>query len=582
MEYKNENRICQNCKNNFVIEPEDFNFYEKMQVPPPTFCPECRMQRRMAWRNERSFYHTKCAFSEKDLISGFSPESKIIVYDRDIWWSDKWDPMSYGVEYDFTKTFFSQFSELLHRTPMPAVFNARTINSAYSQHTGDFKNGYLIFASWGGENVSYGARSLNVKDSMDIFAISECELCYELVSAKKCYRVLFSENIEECNNSAFLYECRGCSDCFGCTNLRSKSYYIFNQPYSREAYLEKMKEFNLKDITQLKKIQKDFEELKKKTIRKYANITNAPMSTGDNITNSYNCKDCFDIYGEVKNARFVQNTAKGLRDTYDGYGAGAEAELLYEVFDTGVQGAKLCFVGVVYGGHDVYYSYNCHGSQDCFGCIGLRQKQYCILNKQYTKEEYNELLLKVIEHMNSMPYVDKKKRVYKYGEFFPVELSPFYYNETIATEFLPLNKTEVENLGFKWKENSTRDYKIEIENKDIPQNIDMVDESIIGRAISCLHAAKCNEQCTEAFKIVPTELQFYKKMNLALPRLCPNCRHYHRLKQRNPLKLWHRKCMCDKKHPNHTGKCDVEFETSYAPDRPEIVYCEKCYQQEVY
>ena len=70
------------------------------------------------------------------------------------------------------------------------------------------------------------------------------------------------------------------------------------------------------------------------------------------------------------------------------------------------------------------------------------------------------------------------------------------------------------------------------------------------------------------------EFKFYKRMNLPLPRLCPNCRHYERLKQRNPLRLWHRKCMKE--------GCQNEFETSYAPDRPEIIYCERCYQQEVY
>jgi hypothetical protein len=86
-------------------------------------------------------------------------------------------------------------------------------------------------------------------------------------------------------------------------------------------------------------------------------------------------------------------------------------------------------------------------------------------------------------------------------------------------------------------------------------------------------------------------------MNVPLPRLCPNCRHYQRLKQRNPLKLWHRKCMCQGKygtnnlqlttynntvtHFHGDQPCPNEFETSYAPDRKEIVYCEQCYNAEV-
>ncbi len=48
---KEETKTCQNCKKEFQIEPEDFAFYEKINVPPPTFCPECRMIRRMMFLN---------------------------------------------------------------------------------------------------------------------------------------------------------------------------------------------------------------------------------------------------------------------------------------------------------------------------------------------------------------------------------------------------------------------------------------------------------------------------------------------------------------------------------------------------
>ena len=182
-----------------------------------------------------------------------------------------------------------------------------------------------------------------------------------------------------------------------------------------------------------------------------------------------------------------------------------------------------------------------------------------------------------------MPYLDSQGRIYKYGEFFPTDFCPFSYNETIANEYYPLTERKAREYGFKWKEKDYRDYRIEIEPEDLPDNIKDADESIVGKVIGCAHKENCNEQCTAAFKIIPDELQFYKKINVTLPRLCPNCRHFQRLAKRNPLQLWHRTCMCDKQgHSHGEDKCEVEFETSYAPDRPEIVYCEKCYQQEVY
>ena len=176
--------------------------------------------------------------------------------------------------------------------------------------------------------------------------------------------------------------------------------------------------------------------------------------------------------------------------------------------------------------------------------------------------------------MSDMPYVDKKGNVYRYGEFFPIEFSPFGYNETTAQEYFTLTKEEALQNSYNWIDKEKRNYQIEITSEDIPESIDKVDDSIIGKIIGCEHKGVCNEQCTEAFKIIPDELQFYKRMNLPIPHLCPNCRHYQRLKQRNSLKLWHRKCMKE--------GCNNEFETSYSPDRPEIVYCERCYQNEVY
>jgi len=187
------------------------------------------------------------------------------------------------------------------------------------------------------------------------------------------------------------------------------------------------------------------------------------------------------------------------------------------------------------------------------------------------KEEYEKIIPKIIQHMKDMPYLDIKGREYKYGEFFPSELSPFAYNETIAGEYFPLTKDQARGQGYRWKDEEERNYKINIKTEDL---LDIYDEAIINKIIECKHKGDCNHQCTTAFKLIPEELQFYKSMNLPLPRLCPNCRHYARLAQRNPMKLWKRSCMKE--------GCDNEFETSYAPEREEIVYCEGCYQKEVY
>jgi len=577
-----ETKICQNCKQNFVIEPEDFNFYEKIKVPPPTFCLDCRAIRRLMWRNERSLYHNTCAFSGQDIVSMFSKETKLTVYRHDIWWSDKWDPLSYGKKYDFSKPFFEQYKELMARVPLCSLGNTNCLMTEYGNHNFDCKNCYLIYASMESENVSYSQGAVRVKDSFDLYTVAKSEQCYEDTCCGGLFNTHFSYDSDDCIDSYFLTSCVNLQYCLGCINLRHKSHCIFNVQYSKDEYDKKIKEYDFGSYKVLEKFRGDYEKFLQNQFRRFGFIFKSVNVTGDNILNSKNSKYIFDAYGNVEDSKFGAHLVD-LKAGYDGYGMGAKGELLYEGVDFGVEAYKQLFGVFAYGGFETQYTYMCYNTKHIFGCIGLRKNEYCILNKKYSKEEYEDLVPKIIEHMNNMPYIDVKGRVYKYGEFFPTELSPFYYNETIAEEYYPLSKNEAINFGFRWKEKEKRNYIVEIEAKDLPDHIKDIKEDIVGKVISCLHGNSCAEQCTEAFKITFPELQFYKKHNLALPRLCPNCRHFQRLKKRNPLRLWHRSCMCKKENHFHgANKCNIEFETSYAPDRPEIIYCEKCYQAEVY
>lgn len=574
MKINSEKRICQNCHKNFTIEPDDFLFYEKINVPPPTFCPECRMIQRMYWRNERTLYKKKNSSSKnnEEIISMYSPDSIYLVYDKEYWWSDKWDPLSYGIDYDFLKSFFEQYSQLLKKIPLPALQLMNSVNTEYSNYIDGNKNCYLVFGVGMCENVRYSNKVHFSKDAQDLSTSSRDELCYDLVNCHKCFHSVSSENCTECVNSFFLYNCKNCQDCIGCSNLINKSFCIFNVQLTKDKYLKKVKFLDLSSYKNLKEIEKKFKlEIKSKTIRKFANIVRCVNCTGDNIGDSKNCNYSFDILENVEDSKYLMHSLH-LKDNYDAYGT-YKNELSYQTIDCDAGMNNFSCI-TVYSSSNCSYCFTCQASSNLFGCIGLRGKEYCILNKQYSKEDFFELKSKIIKQMNNKPYLGLNKRIYKYGEFFPSELSPFCYNETIAQEYFPLTKEEALQQGYKWKDREERNYQIDIENKDIPDDIKDINDDIINKVIECAHKGECNQQCTEAFKIIPDELQFYKRMNIPIPHLCPNCRHYERLSQRNPLKLWHRTCMKE--------GCHNEFETSYSPDRSEIIYCERCYQNEVY
>ena len=109
---RQETRNCQNCKKEFSIEPEDFLFYQKIKVPPPTFCPDCRLQRRMAHYNTFMLYKRPCDLCKKEVVSRYSADKRYKVYCPNCWWGDGWDSLAYGRDYDFSRSFFEQFSEL--------------------------------------------------------------------------------------------------------------------------------------------------------------------------------------------------------------------------------------------------------------------------------------------------------------------------------------------------------------------------------------------------------------------------------------------------------------------------------------
>ena len=591
---KIETRQCQNCKSEFVIEPEDFLFYEKIKVPPPTWCPECRLKRRMLFRNEMVVYKRKCDFTAKDIFSPYAPEKPVKVYDNEIWYSDHWDPLDYGRAYDFSRSFFEQFGELLRSVPKLGRSVLRLVDSDYCNNASDLRRCYLLFNSELSEDCAYGNGITSCQDVYDSYFMKQVERGYEGFVCLGSYNVFFSADVHDSHDIYFSKDLVGCAYCIGCANLRNKEYHIFNKPYSRETFFDALREFGIGSYRSLSELRERCQRFQLRFPVKFMHGRHNVNVSGDYITSSRNVLHSFFI-DEFEDCKYCYWMGlKPTKDCYDFCWGGA-AELVYEAVAVGYQIGNLRFAYECWPGcfDSTYCAFCSSNVRDCFGCVGLRNKQYCILNKQYTKEEYEKLVSKIIQHMNEMPYVDGKGRVYRYGEFFPPELSPFAYNETIAQEYFPLTKEQALEQGYTWRDPELRQYEVAIHAKDLRDNIKDVKDTILKETIGCLHEGKCNEQCTTAFKIIPQELGFYRKMNLPLPRLCSNCRHYQRLKQRNPLKLWHRQCTCggdtsengvysnQTTHFHGSPHCPNEFETSYAPERPEIVYCESCYQDEV-
>jgi len=580
-----ETKTCQNCKKGFIIDSEDFSFYEKMKVPSPTFCPLCRVERRLAFRNERRLFKTKDAFTGKDIFSLYPNESGKKIVTEEEWFKDSWDSLEYAQDVDFSTNFFEQIYKLEKEVPVFALRVEYMTDSPYCANASGLKNSYICFNSSYSENCMYGNAVDFSKECLDNSHVNHSERCYECFWSQKCYQCYFTIMSAESSNLWFCRDCISCNDCFGCANLRKASYCIFNKQYTKEDYtleIEKMKLNTLAGIKEARVKARAFWNTQPTKCNQGIKNYN---STGSYVTNCKNANDCF-LLREGENMRYCQYLqVPKNKDCYDASAWGENMELHCETCLCGGNTYNMKFCTDCWPNcENLEYCVSSFSSTDCFGCVGLKKKQYCILNKQYTKEEYFELVEKIKKHMNDVPYVDKKGRVYKYGEFFPIELSSFGYNNTTTFQYFPMTKEKALENGYPWIEVERGKYNITIKAGELPES---ANENITKEVIECAN-------CKNPYRILKDEYGFYKKENLPIPDLCDECRFRRRIEDRLKFQLYDRTCMCkgekdetgkyknSTKHFHGDGPCGEKFKTGYNPESNEIIYCEKCYQQEVY
>lgn len=513
---------CGQCGLNFAYNEHDKEMLARFAVPESELCFSCRQQRIYNYRNERSLYQRKCDKCKKGMISMFAQDCGYTVYCYDCWWND-FDATKYGRDFDFGKPFFEQYDRLLHEVPLPHMVIGNAENSDYTNYSWQNKDCYLITSSDYCEDCYFSAYLLKAKSCLDCIFVNESELLYQCVDCDKCYGSVGLQNCSNCSSSLYCLDCKGCRDCIGCVGLRQKQYCIYNEQFSRE-------EYEAKRAGLLPTLVVEFEKFKKKFPVRYADFQSCENCSGDHLKSCKNAKCCFDMVG----AEDCSYCALGLnpKDCMDCVGATGGTELSY-MSAACPENYALKFSACVWP-KSTYLDYCLfsRASNYCFGSVSLLKNQYCILNKQYSKQEYEELVSRIIGQSS------------EWGQFFPPGISPFAYNETIAQDYYPLEKSEVLARGWKWRD---EDEKVVRSGEDIRTC------EITGRS----------------FKLIPQEKKFYERMGLALPNRCPDQRHQDRLRMRTRRGMVERKC----------SRCGTGVATAYLEAD---VLCEKCYEGGIY
>jgi len=518
----------------------------------PTICNFCRIKLHLSFWMFGKFRKGKSDLSGESLITILPEKNRYPIYTSSEWYSDKWEAMNYGQDYDENKSFFEQLQALQEKIPHPHQSGVKNTNCDWCDDVWNSKNCYLARSMVDCEDLLYSYRNLGVKNSIDVAVCFNCEKCYDSGECHHSYKLFYSKHSRDCIDSYFLYDCRNCQNCFMCWNLRGKSYCIENVQYTREEYLEKIKSFKLGSYKSIQNHKKRFEEITQKKVIHRPNFNlKVYNSDGDYLLDCKNCHNC----NTISESEDCYNSIRGFqsKSCIDVNGCW-KSELLGNCSSC-ISGyaEKYCIWS---SSRYSEYLDLCIECEYCFGCVGLKKKKYCILNKQYGKEEYGKLKEKIILNMR------KNK---EYGKFLPYSMSAGPFNFSTSYLYFPNTKKEdILKLGGYW-EDSIESNIDGMKTSELPDDIKDVKDSIITQALIC-------GETGWRFNIAKNELIFYKENNIPLPRYHFDVRIKNSLKDLTVLQSYPYTCFY----------CEKDVEAYYLPEwKYQKIACEECYKQNI-
>ncbi len=598
---------CKWCSKEYPIFDKEKTFLEKRNLDFSELCFDCRFRNMLMWRNEKKLYWRKSDKTWKRILSMYSPEYKWKVYNYDEW-EQEWWFASINIDFNANEDFISNYYKLFLKIPKPWTDIFRTNeNINFCNRTWRVKNAYYSFTSF--ENCEDLYFSNHISESKDIYNSTRADtsiLVYESTFVYNSYKIFFCDNINNSKEIYFSYELKDCEECIFCSNLVGKKYMIYNKEYKKEEYenIKSNLKQNMSSYQKLENMVIEYETSKIKILKKWINNIWSENVIWNKLNNSNNCILCHNILGWDNCFNSIWWFPANEKNIFNSYWFWAVENMNLSMWNWPWN--NLYFTINIEDSDNIYFSQKIKWCHYCIWCYGLQNASYHILNKPYSKEEYNELFPKIIENI---------KNHWHYNDFFSPKHSPFPINDTCIMEEFPINKLrEIKNynwwdlenysynekiidldwkwiiyilypeknlsdaiIDFWWKEKINTLWR-NIENEitipkwldkitydKIPDNIYDLEESIIEKAIKC-------KETWRYYRFIKKELDFCKKYSIALPRNHPDNRIDKRRQKSPKLNIELIKC----------HKCKKETLSVYPEKLWNIVVCEDCYNKEIY
>ena len=544
-------RTCRITGERFSVSADDIAMYRLLCVPPPTTSPWYRTLVRAAffpYRLRSSF----CAKTQQSFVGTYRSDSPFTVYRPEVWWSDAWDPKEYGRTAQPDAPFLPQWYALFRAVPRPGSSrDPESVNSEYTVGGMQFKDCYYVIGGIKAEDVAYTIAAEWSRSCLDGVWYEHAERCYDSVRLCDCYQTVGSINVTHGRDVAFCYDGSSIEHCFGGFNLRHRTHVFLDEQLDAATYTQRRAALRLGHRPTYERFQEWFREgYRDRAMHAMVRREKCERCVGSSIES---CSDAYFAFcaSECTNVRYVEGSSQ-VRDSAEISGSAA-VERSYELAGAAHTNRAIC-VSVIRSGRDIEYCVDCHHCEHCFGCVGLRGAKFCILNQQYTEDEYWDTVDRLKTAMLARG---------EYGEFFPAAYAPVPFEDSRASYGYAFTRAERTHLQF-W---TVGDEAPSDGGPSIPpDDIRSASPEILAQSFRCTESGR-------SFRITPQELSFLQREDLPLPTRHPEVRMEQRYRLLpTTMRLYERACT----------QCGTKDLSDIPPDDPrKHVLCLTCYRKAI-
>ncbi len=497
-------RQCALTGEAWELTAEELAWCRKFSVPPSTMSPLTRLKLLTSFFVGYQWWNNKDAQTGKPMITSSHPGSGVKVIDDAAWFSQDFSSICRD---DHPK---QSVLETIHDLQMNIPFTAfrnlvPPINSISTISAGD-ENSFFMNACKS-KNSFFSVNAADTEHSAEVYQSRNISDSYNVLFSERIHNGRYIQHARDCLNVQFLFDCRNCEDCFMATNKRNKRFVFKNEQLTQAEYRQRLSTIDFTSRATVKGLKKEFAALIQKDGVWPENFNESAIdSSGEYLTRTTNCQQCYfnsDCRDQFWCGYGNFDGSEGNAFTVAWFGSSNSY-----LSSTGSRSSSIKFSFLSVQSQNLEYSIHCYNCEDCFGCVGLQRKRFCIFNKQYSEEAYwqklDEIKTRMLEHG-------------EYGEFLPARFSPtrfldsgaalFYLADTDDEQLLKALHYPPESAGAGGEDRLTN--SVLRETKDIPDKMDFMN-GWIGQAIY-------DHELERRFVFLPQEIAFYKEMNIAPP-----------------------------------------------------------------